>query len=150
MKLPLKSFLFCGLYVFISFSIINNDTALAGYSKCKSVTKEAPTPYCFKQGDSGKLIRILVEDLRKAGYYKGKTTTVFNSQVKKAVIKFQTDYRTVEGSSLPVLTVDGIVGEDTLIRLCQAVGRGCGPDADYGCYTGSPVLVAECLEKYQE
>ncbi|MTJ14947.1 peptidoglycan-binding protein [Anabaena sp. UHCC 0187] len=124
--------------------------AKAGYSRCKTVTKEATTPYCFKQGDSGKLIRILVEDLRKAGYYKSKTTTVFNSKVKEAVIKFQKDYRTVEGSGLPVLTADGIVGEDTLVRLCQAVGRGCGPNDDYGCYTGSVVLVADCLDKYKE
>lgn len=70
--------------------VSTNLEAKAGYSRCKSVTKEAPTPYCFKRGNSGALIKILVEDLRKAGYYKGQSTTVFNSEVEQSVIKFQT------------------------------------------------------------
>jgi peptidoglycan hydrolase-like protein with peptidoglycan-binding domain len=134
--------------------VSTNLQANAGYSRCKTVTKEAPTPYCFKQGDSGKLISILVEDLRKVGYYKGKPTTVFNSEVKKAVIKFQKDYRVITDngvpSPLPVLTADGIVGENTLIRLCQAIGKGCSPNDEWVCYTGSPVLVGRCLDKYKE
>lgn len=51
---------------------------------------------------------------------------------------------------MPVLAVDGIVGENTLVRLCQAVGRGCTAESDYICYTGSPVLVSDCLDKYKE
>jgi len=93
----------------------------------------------------------LVEDLREAGYYQGKSTNQFNLEVQQAVIKFQKDYRTIKGDEFKrVLTVDGIVGEDTLIRLCQAVGRGCGPDASIGCYMGSPILVGDCLDKYKE
>lgn len=132
--------------------VSTNLEAKAGYSRCKSVTKKAPTPYCFKRGNSGALIKILVEDLRKAGYYKGQTTTVFNSEVEQSVIKFQKDYRTIKGSDVykSVLAVDGIVGENTLIRLCQAVGRGCTAESDYICYMGSPVLVSDCLDKYKE
>jgi peptidoglycan hydrolase-like protein with peptidoglycan-binding domain len=142
--------LIIGLPLFSSLLIFKHDTALAGYSKCKSVTREAPTPYCFKRGDSGRLIKILVEDLREAGYYQGKSITQFNFKVQQAVIKFQKDYRTIEGSQFAaVLTVDGIVGEDTLIRLCQALGRGCGPDATNDCYTGSPRNVIGRLDRYK-
>lgn len=80
-KLRLILWIFFRLSLFSSLLIFNNDRALAGYYRCKYVTKEAPTHYCFKQGDSGRLIKVLVEDLRKAGYYKYQTTTVFNSKV---------------------------------------------------------------------
>lgn len=139
-----------GLFIFGSLLVFNHDTAYSTYSKCKSINKEAPTPYCFKLGDSGRLINVLVKDLREAGYYKGKNTTKFNSEVQQAVIKFQKDYRSIKGDEFKqVLKVDGIVGADTLIRLCQAVGRGCGPNDDIRCYTGSPVLVQDCLNKYK-
>ncbi|MBD2359514.1 peptidoglycan-binding protein [Tolypothrix sp. FACHB-123] len=128
-----------------------NDTALAVYSRCKYVTKQAPTPYCFKQGNSGRLINVLVEDLRKAGYYQYPTTNLFDSKVEASVLKFQKDYRTIKGSEFAsVLKADGVVGEDTLIRLCQAVGRGCSAESDFSCYTGSPIRVIECLNKYKE
>jgi hypothetical protein len=150
MKLRLLFWLVFGLPLLTSLLTFNEQPAWGRYSRCRSVTREAPTPYCFKRGDSGILIKVLVEDLREAGYYHGKTTTVFNTQVEQAVINFQKDYRIIRGHNFaPVLAVDGIVGENTLIRLCQAVGRGCTADADYACYMGSPVLVSDCLKKYK-
>lgn len=123
---------------------------VARYSKCRTLNKESPTPYCFKKGDSGRLISILVGDLTKAGYYKGKRTSRFDSNVEKAVIKFQKDYRAIDDCpECSILKADAVVDANTLVRLCQAVGRGCRPDDTHVCYTGSPVLVGECLDKYK-
>ncbi len=141
--------MFIGLLVFSTVLIFNSDRAIAGYSQCKTNNQTNVSPYCFKKGNSGSLIKTLVEDLRTAGYYQGKTTQIFNTKVEQSVKKFQQDYRQIKGSLGPVLKVDGVVGSDTLSRLCQAIGRGCNADADASCYTGSPRMVTSCLDKYK-
>ena len=95
------------------------------------------------------MIGSLVEDLRKAGYYRGRATRIFNADVERAVRQFQRDYETIPGSDFSSrLAIDGVAGPNTQVRLCQAVFRGCGPDAGVGCYTGSLRLVVSCLESY--
>ncbi|GET36411.1 peptidoglycan-binding domain-containing protein [Microseira wollei] len=118
------------------------------YSTCQSSSNRDISRYCFRLGDSGTLIENLVEDLRVAGYYEGRTTNRFDSKVEQAVKRFQQDYRYIEAMS--VLAVDGIVGPDTLLRLCQATRRGCGPNAGLECYQGSPIGVIGCLERYNQ
>jgi hypothetical protein len=118
--------------------------AHAEYSKCRSSQK-----YCFKQGDSGPLITSLVKDLRKAGYYQGSDTDYFDSTVRHAVERFQTDHRYLLNDRMrqsSVLVIDGVVGKETVHRLCQRVYRGCEPDLR--CYGGSVELLIPCWKKY--
>lgn len=124
--------------------------AIAGYTQCRNRSTESPDlRYCLRRGDSGPMIRSLTEDLREAGYWRGNLTSQFTEEVEQAIMRFQRDYETIPESDWDTpLSIDGIVGPATQVRLCQAVGRGCGPDDPLGCYTGSPRLVIDCLESY--
>lgn len=125
--------------------ILNPEAARADYSTCGSSTR-----LCLKKGDSGSIVKALVKDLRKAGYYSGQNTDRFNSEVETAVQGFQTDHRHMKNDQhnhYSDLTIDGVVGKDTVHRLCQKVYRGC--DADAQCYTGSVQFLLPCYKTYQ-
>jgi peptidoglycan hydrolase-like protein with peptidoglycan-binding domain len=135
-----------GLGFLMAGSVVTilSSSAYAGYSKCRNSQK-----YCFKQGDAGPLVKSLVKDLRKAGYYQGSDTDYFDSTVRYAVERFQADHRRLLNGGIgnyPILAVDGVVGKETIRRLCQRVYRGCGPDAS--CYRGSVELLIPCWKKY--
>jgi peptidoglycan hydrolase-like protein with peptidoglycan-binding domain len=148
MKSKIYGWLGLGLLFFFLVITLNITPVLAGYSQCSN-QENREIPYCFQRGDSGFLIGILVEDLKLANYYKGRSTNDFNAKVENAVRRFQKDYRYIEGGDFPILTVDGIAGQDTIVRLCQATTRGCPPGSSAGCYIGSPRIVRECLDKYK-
>jgi hypothetical protein len=116
------------------------EPATAAYTKCRkpdlSVNK-----FCFKLGDRGAYIEKISSILNEIGYYKGKSTAIFNKKLEKSVIKFQQDYR--------LRSSDGIVGNETLLHICKVRGKGCKPDADDGCYTGSPRFVVSCLSDFR-
>jgi hypothetical protein len=125
---------------------INPKPARAEYTTCASSDR-----LCLRKGDSGAIIQSLVSDLRKAGYYNGKSTNRFNSEVESAVKAFQTDYQHIKNDTSgrhPDLDIDGIVGQETVMRLCQKVYRGCNADAD--CYSGSVRLLIPCYETYKK
>jgi peptidoglycan hydrolase-like protein with peptidoglycan-binding domain len=114
--------------------------ATAAYTKCRkphlSVNK-----FCFKLGDRGAYIEKISSILDEIGYYRGKPTAIFNKKIERSVIKFQQDYR--------LSSSDGIVGNETLLHMCKVRGKGCKPDADNGCYTGSPRFVVSCLNDFR-
>ena len=123
--------------------VINQKPAKADYTACANSDR-----LCLKKGDSGPIVQALVKDLRKAGYYTGKTTDRLNSEVETAVKAFQVDhqhFKNATDTSLD-LDIDGIVGKDTIIRLCQKVYRGC--DANLSCYGGSIQLLLPCWRNY--
>ena len=125
--------------------VINPKAARADYTTCANSDR-----LCLKKGDSGPIVQALVKDLRKAGYYTGKNTDRFNLEVEAAVQSFQTDHQQVKNDQFDRysdLTIDGVVGRDTVLRLCQKVYRGC--DADAQCYTGSVQLLLPCYKNYQ-
>ncbi len=124
--------------------LINPEVARADYTTCANSDR-----LCLKKDDSGPIVQALVKDLRKAGYYTEKTTDRLNSEIETAVNAFQVDhqhFKDVSDNSLD-LDIDGIVGRDTVIRLCQKVYRGC--DADTRCYRGSMKFLLPCYETYQ-
>ena len=124
--------------------ILSPEAARADYTTCANSDR-----LCLKKGDSGPIVQALVKDLRKAGYYTGKTTDRLNSEVETAVKAFQVDhqhFKNATDTSLD-LDIDGIVGRDTVIRLCQKVYRGC--DADTRCYRGSVKFLLPCYETYK-
>jgi hypothetical protein len=119
------------LTIFGSAIVLNPEAARADYSTCSNSTR-----LCLRKGDSGPIVQALVKDLRTAGYYTGKTTDRFNSEVDTALQSFQSDHQRLKNDTdnrYPDLDVDGIVGAETVKRLCQKVYRGC--DADLSCYT---------------
>jgi Putative peptidoglycan binding domain len=124
--------------------VINPEAARADYSTCRDSTR-----LCLKKGDSGSIVQSLVKDLRKAGYYTGKDTDRFNSEVTAAVQGFQTDHQHLKDDTAdryPDLAIDGIVGKETVMRLCQKAYRGC--DADLSCYRGSIKWLLPCWRTY--
>jgi peptidoglycan hydrolase-like protein with peptidoglycan-binding domain len=137
------------LFPIVMFSLsttslcILQESVIAGYSPCKSSNQYSS--YCFKEGDSGTEIKYLSEDLKMLGYYTGSATSVFNRTLKNAVRKFQSDY----GKSRGLGKADGIVGEKTLLAICQASRKGCSPTASNGCYTGSVLNISSCLDRYK-
>jgi Putative peptidoglycan binding domain len=123
---------------------INPEAARADYSTCRNSTR-----LCLRKGDSGPIVQSLVEDLRTAGYYTGKTTDLFNAEVEAALQGFQSDHQHLKndtGNRYSDLDVDGIVGKETVMRLCQKVYRGC--DANLSCYRGSIQLLLPCWRNY--
>ena len=123
---------------------LNPESARADYTVCANSDR-----LCLKKGDSGPIISALVKDLRKAGYNPGKNTDRFTSEVENAVKSFQTDHQHVRNDTYRYysdLDIDGIVGKDTILRVCQKVYRGC--DADSSCYTGSPQFALPCYRTY--
>ena len=123
---------------------LNPESARADYTVCANSDR-----LCLKKGDSGPIISALVKDLRKAGYNPGKNTDRFTSEVENAVKSFQRDHQHVRNDTYQRhsdLDIDGIVGKDTILRVCQKVYRGC--DADASCYTGSPQLALPCYRTY--
>lgn len=124
--------------------VLNPKAARADYSTCSNSTR-----LCLRKGDSGPIVQALVKDLRKAGYYNGKTTDRLNLEVETALKSFQSDhqhFKDAPDNSLD-LDVDGIVGKETILRLCQKVYRGC--DADSRCYRGSIQLLLPCWRNYE-
>ena len=123
---------------------LNPESARADYTVCANSDR-----LCLKKGDSGPIISALVEDLRKAGYNPGKNTDRFTSEVENAVKSFQTDHQYMKNDTsnhYSDLDLDGIVGKDTVIRLCQKAYRGC--DANTSCYGGSVRLLLPCHKTY--
>ncbi len=124
--------------------VLNPEAARADYSTCSNSTR-----LCLRKGDSGPIVQALVKDLRKAGYYTGTTTDRFNSEVDAALQSFQSDHQRLKndtGNRYSDLDVDGVVGKETIMRLCQKVYRGC--DADLSCYQGSIELLLPCWRNY--
>ena len=115
--------------------------ANAGYSKCQSNFDRNISPYCFKRGDRGTQVQKVSELLREIGYYQGSATKQFNGNLEKAVITFQKDYR--------LQVSDGVVGNETLLHICKVRGKGCKPNDDPSCYTGSPRMVTSCLSDFK-
>jgi Putative peptidoglycan binding domain len=145
MKFTLYSQIAIGTVLGISSLTIWNDPAQAVYSVCKKTQLN-----CLRRGDSGDLVRNLVEDLRRAEYYNGKETEHFDVEVEKAVKAFQDDHRHLKNDDekrFQDLTVDGIVGQESIYRLCQRAYRGC--KADLNCYHGSVKWLIPCWEKYK-
>jgi hypothetical protein len=123
---------------------INPEAARADYSTCRNSTR-----LCLKKGDSGPIIQSLAKDLRKAGYYTGQDTDRFNSEVEASIQSFQTDHQYLKNDTdnlFPDLQIDGIVGKETVMRLCQKAYRGC--DADLRCYRGSIKWLLPCWRAY--
>jgi Putative peptidoglycan binding domain len=124
---------------------MNPEAARADYSTCRNSTR-----LCLKKGDSGPIVQALVKDLRTAGYYTGKTTDRFDAEVKTALQGFQTDHQHLTNDDTngrySDLEIDGIVGKETVMRLCQKVYRGC--DANLSCYRGSIELLLPCWRNY--
>jgi peptidoglycan hydrolase-like protein with peptidoglycan-binding domain len=139
--------LLISLIAFTTFGsaiVINPEIARADYSTCRSSTR-----LCLKKGDSGPIVQSLVKDLRAAGYYTGEDTDRFNSEVETAVQGFQTDHQHMKNdpnNRYSDLSIDGVVGKDTITRLCQKVRRGC--EADANCYTGSIRVLVPCWQNY--
>jgi peptidoglycan hydrolase-like protein with peptidoglycan-binding domain len=124
--------------------VMNPEAARADYSTCRNSTR-----LCLKKGDSGPIVQALVKDLSAAGYYTGKTTDRFNSEVEAALQAFQTDHQHMKNDRSGYysdLEIDGIVGKETVMRLCQKVYRGC--DANTSCYGGSIQLLLPCWRNY--
>ena len=124
--------------------VLNPEAARADYSTCSNSTR-----LCLRKDDSGPIVQALVKDLRKAGYYTGMNTDLFNSEVDIAVKAFQVDhqhFKDTSDNSLD-LDIDGVVGKETIMRLCQKVYRGC--DADSRCYRGSIQLLLPCWQSYE-
>jgi peptidoglycan hydrolase-like protein with peptidoglycan-binding domain len=113
----------------------------SSYTKCKN-TVENINKYCFQRGDRGTYITSISNLLKELGYYQGKPTNDFNLTVKKSVVKFQKEYR--------LEVANGIVENNTLLKMCQAARKGCSPNAGSGCYMGSPRLVVACLNKFKD
>jgi peptidoglycan hydrolase-like protein with peptidoglycan-binding domain len=114
--------------------------ANATYTKCRNPDLSI-NRYCFKRGDRGIYIQKLTIVLGELGYYQGKSKNLFDKELEKSVIKFQEEYR--------LKSTDGIVGNETLLRICQAIGKGCPANASQGCYTGSPRNVVACLNNFK-
>jgi Putative peptidoglycan binding domain len=133
--------------VMLLFSLVPpcflQESAIAGYSPCESSNQYSK--YCFKRGDSGPKIKCIGEDLKMLGYYTGLTTGIFNKKLEDAVRKFQSDYARSRGLG----KADGVVGEKTLVAICQASRRGCGPNDANWCYEGSVIGIVKCLERYK-
>ena len=124
---------------------VNPEAARADYTTCANSDR-----LCLRKGDSGPIVQALVKDLRTAGYYTGANTDRFNSEVEAAVQGFQTDHQYVKNDQYDRysdLTIDRVVGRDTVLRLCQKNYRGC--DADAQCYTGSVQLLLPCHKNYR-
>jgi peptidoglycan hydrolase-like protein with peptidoglycan-binding domain len=124
--------------------VINPEAARADYTTCANSDR-----LCLRKGDSGPIVQALVKDLRTAGYYTGANTDRFNSEVEAALQGFQTDHQHMKNDTRGYysdLEIDGIVGKETVMRLCQKVYRGC--DANISCYGGSIQLLRPCWRNY--
>jgi peptidoglycan hydrolase-like protein with peptidoglycan-binding domain len=116
--------------------------AHATYTKCRNPDLSI-NKYCFKLGDRGvyiKNISIVLKEIEHYQYYQDEPTNIFNKSLEKSVVKFQQDYG---------LNSDGIVGNKTLLTMCQVRGKGCPPPITSGCLMGSPKLVTACLDKFK-
>ena len=90
---------------------INDPLSLNLYTYCHNnpIKYVDPTGHAVaKVGTRGDTVQAIQEKLNKLGYNVGKADGVFGEQTKAAVIKFQKDNG---------LTVDGIVGNQTLTEL---------------------------------
>jgi hypothetical protein len=121
-------------------TLLFNPPANAGYSKCRNNPDPNISPYCFKRGDRGSLIKKVSEHLEEIGYFKGNSTDKFDSKLQKSVINFQKDYR--------LKASDGIIGNETLLQICKVRVRGCKPNDSRMCYAGSPRMVIGCLSDF--
>jgi peptidoglycan hydrolase-like protein with peptidoglycan-binding domain len=124
--------------------VLNPQAARADYSTCSNSTR-----LCLRKGNSGPIVQALTKDLRTAGYYTGKDTDRLDSEVEAALKGFQSDHQHLKNDTdgrYSDLKVDGIVGKETVMRLCQKVYRGC--DANLSCYGGSIQLLLPCWRNY--
>jgi peptidoglycan hydrolase-like protein with peptidoglycan-binding domain len=128
------------IIVFLCIPFVFVDSASAAYTKCRN-SDPGINKYCFKLGDRGTYIQKLSIALSELGYYQGKPKKLFEKELEKSVIKFQREYR--------LKSTDGIVGNETLLQICKAKGKGCAADASSGCYTGSPRNVVACLNDFK-
>jgi peptidoglycan hydrolase-like protein with peptidoglycan-binding domain len=101
LKTKLSQYKILLVVAFLLMSFLFVYPATAAYTKCRkpdlSVNK-----FCFKLGDRGAYIEKISGILDEIGYYKGKSTTIFNKELERSVIKFQQDSR--------LSSSDGIVG----------------------------------------
>jgi hypothetical protein len=124
----------------IRSSIATGTKTIDSYTKCK-VTVENISKYCFQRGDRGTYITNISALLKDIGYYQGKPSNEFNREVEKSVTRFQRDYR--------LIPFEGIVENKTLLKMCQVKHKGCSPNDNNSCYTGSPRGVVSCLNEFK-
>lgn len=78
-----------------------------------ATVRDDATPVALRQGSTGAEVRTMQRKLKNWGYYTGAVDGIFGSQTKKAVQYFQRKNG---------LTVDGIVGRETLKALGMSAG----------------------------
>ncbi len=80
----------------------------AGYQVYNSYFREQSVYALSKYGSSGAEVKRIQQKLRELGYYSGSIDSIYGSQTKSAVIRFQKNCG---------LTADGICGPKTLLYL---------------------------------
>lgn len=95
------------LEVLIIFLVIAG-IGTAGYQIYSSYFAEQSVYALSKYGSSGDEVKRIQQKLKELGYYNGNVDSIYGSQTKAAVIKFQKNCG---------LTADGICGPKTLLYL---------------------------------
>lgn len=110
------------LEIFIVFLVIAG-LGTAGYQIYDSYFAEKSVYVLSKYGSTGSEVKKIQQKLKELGYYNGGIDSIYGSQTKSAVIRFQKNCG---------LTADGICGPKTLLYLgLGGSGGGSGNNTNY-------------------